>query len=172
MCGVIGCVYSLDQHAESGVGEAAKPKGQGATSPRSAARLFIFYVVGCLCGGLIPGQAIFTKLFADAGLFSDLCADVASPCEAQYNTMAQVMVALAGFISAALLPAGVLFDLVGGRVASAAGCVILVCGILALCALLTFGGGQYEATIFTLAILLCDLGSCTPLPSPHTACHA
>ena len=131
----------------------------------SGLRLFALYVVGCITGGLIPGQAIFTQLFIDAGLFSDVCesGDVA-PCYNQFMVCADIMTSMSTLVMFFMLPAGILFDSYGGQIAGTLGCAILFLGLLVLITLLVVRDEwmrPYEPVMFTVGVLLCDLGSYT-----------
>ena len=137
------------------------------TTPAAALRCFGLYVVGCISGGFIPGQAIFSQLFAEAGLFATVCDQtphVRCP-ETQIVMIANIMMIVATLVITAMLPAGIIFDSFGGRITGTLGCVVLLCGVLVLIGLLLLGNDDrwlpYQPAVFTLGVVLCDVGSLT-----------
>ena len=129
----------------------------------SFARLFAVWCASVICGGITPGQTVFTPLFADAGLFANVCAKTHGSdsevvrCDQQDILIASVFNGLQLVSLMGLLPAGIFFDSLGGRRVSILGTFTLAGGLLFLVALLAFAGRlttSAQSTLFILAVIL------------------
>eukprot|EP00391_Amoebophrya_sp_Ameob2_P002494 CAMPEP_0179004476 /NCGR_PEP_ID=MMETSP0795-20121207/13327_1 /TAXON_ID=88552 /ORGANISM="Amoebophrya sp., Strain Ameob2" /LENGTH=1056 /DNA_ID=CAMNT_0020698745 /DNA_START=718 /DNA_END=3888 /DNA_ORIENTATION=+ len=121
-------------------------------SPATWVRVLLAWMLSVTCGGLLPGQALFTQKFAEAGVYADLC-DGGTPsgagpaaqaqgtnsqsqsqslCQAQYVALASMFNALQMMAIVALLPAGLCFDAIGGRATAVIGAALLLAGLLLL----------------------------------------
>jgi hypothetical protein len=81
--------------------------------------VFLTWFACIICGGILPGQAIFTRLFADAGIFIEVCEgfDTQAACPDQYLALANLFGLLMNVAFMAILLSGVLLT------SSVAGCV-------------------------------------------------
>ena len=61
------------------------------TTTKSWLRLAAVFLIAVVSGGIIPGQAIFNQLFAESGLFHNLCSEHESTCDAQFLVIANIM---------------------------------------------------------------------------------
>jgi len=139
---------------------------------RSFVRLLVLWAASVVCGGVTPGQAVFTPLFAEAGLFGYLCpasslggsgeggisggsSGRGMPCNQQYVRIGTILASLSGLICIGLLPSGILLDSKGARATGIVGALILAAGVLLLIASLSFD----TEWLFVVAVVIIDGGS-------------
>eukprot|EP00584_Thalassiosira_punctigera_P009040 CAMPEP_0172529078 /NCGR_PEP_ID=MMETSP1067-20121228/3244_1 /TAXON_ID=265564 ORGANISM="Thalassiosira punctigera, Strain Tpunct2005C2" /NCGR_SAMPLE_ID=MMETSP1067 /ASSEMBLY_ACC=CAM_ASM_000444 /LENGTH=857 /DNA_ID=CAMNT_0013313067 /DNA_START=97 /DNA_END=2670 /DNA_ORIENTATION=- len=147
-------------------------------------RLLLFFVVASASGGVVPGQNVYNRLFCEAGVFAYACGDDDgvgntttdgkyhedeedndSCCPAQWLLLANVMNALSCLMAFSFFAAGLLFDMLGGRLAGAAGCLVNALGFVVLALLTGMLGTDAELSpaaetaSFVVGVLLVDVGS-------------
>jgi hypothetical protein len=125
------------------------------------ARLFVVWLCCTLAAGIIPGQALFAPMFANAGVFGSIC-EGKIPCGAQMVSL-NMMLGL-GFMLVMLssLPVGLIFDIYGGRTVGTLGSVIVSFGLLLtsipiFCA--QWGLDAQSKWILPVAAMITDFGS-------------
>ena len=132
----------------------------------SFVRLFAVWCASVICGGITPGQTIFTPLFADAGLFAGICGKPhelnISRCNQQDVLIASILSGLNVLSLIGLLPSGILYDSLGARKVSISGTFLLASGVLVLVAVIALA--QHMATtaqilLFIIAVVMVDCGS-------------
>ncbi|CAD7931050.1 unnamed protein product [Amoebophrya sp. A25] len=191
-------------------------------------RVILTFMGSVVCAGLIPGQALFTQFFAEAGVMSDLCTNDsantkmdqqelleliprnngyyingqqrwflrpgpgASPmatfpqpetlnsfsssetirlststlvpskpetCTAQFVFLANIFTTLSAFAIAGYLPAGIIFDALGGRAAAVGGAALLLVGLVFLIGAIQATSIVSQRFLFVTGLLLTDVGS-------------
>lgn len=149
--------------------------GTPRAEPKSFGRLFVVWCASVICGGITPGQTVFTPLLADAGLFASVCSEelstgsvssastLAPPrCDKQDILIASIFSSLNLISLIGLLPAGIVYDALGARKVSIIGTFLLASGLLVLAAVLALAPQLPTATqmaFFASAVICVDAGS-------------
>jgi len=141
------------------------------------ARFTILWILCGIASGMLPGQALWVKLFADAGIFRAACdgqkvGDTAAlsdgesfnmgTCTQQFIALTRVFQTCQCISVVFLAPIGLFYDRFGARVVGVAGAFLCALGLfLVWLSLLGAATSQELGTsiLFFLAVLICDFGA-------------
>eukprot|EP00928_Gymnodinium_smaydae_P023455 TRINITY_DN19355_c0_g1_i1.p1 TRINITY_DN19355_c0_g1~~TRINITY_DN19355_c0_g1_i1.p1 ORF type:complete len:737 (-),score=118.11 TRINITY_DN19355_c0_g1_i1:300-2510(-) len=124
-------------------------------------RLVLVWVCCTLAAGLIPGQALFAELFAEAGINGHLCKHE-FPCDAQVASLNMMLGMGMIIIGLCALPIGLIFDTYGGQTVGTLGAFIVAIGLsLESVAVFSAYNGTDSQTnwLVPVAAVVTDMGS-------------
>lgn len=125
-------------------------------------RLAIVWLVCCLSAGILPGQAVFVKLFVQAGIYGGACTDGNMGCEAQFLEVSALFT-FGTFLSLAIMaPVGIVFDRWGSQVSGTVGTAMCATGLLILWFSIVCARSEMFSAAgwcFVPGVLLTDIGS-------------
>jgi len=134
-------------------------------------RFFILWLCTCAACGLLPGQALFATLFADAGVFGSVCGTSSGShdhkesklgCKNQYVALNGVFATGSTLILMTLAPIGIIYDRWGARVVGTFGALICVVGLLLAWVSIVgaqMGLDEQTQALFVVGTLVMDFGS-------------
>eukprot|EP00930_Biecheleria_cincta_P104527 TRINITY_DN9688_c0_g1_i2.p1 TRINITY_DN9688_c0_g1~~TRINITY_DN9688_c0_g1_i2.p1 ORF type:complete len:793 (+),score=147.90 TRINITY_DN9688_c0_g1_i2:45-2423(+) len=125
-------------------------------------RFLILWVATTLCSGVMPGQALFSKICADAGIYSSVCPHGHDGCKAQFVLITSVFQGGQAVSIMFLAPIGILYDRWGARAVGVWGAVLCGLGLVGIWgAVIGAANGLDGSTssLFVFAVLLTDFGS-------------
>lgn len=128
-------------------------------------RFWIIWTVTIINSGMIQGQALFTELFADAGVFGSVCMHAGQGkmgCTEQYAMLAGIFVFGIFMTLLFILPSGILFDRLGARQIGVWGSVICALGMFMVSGSVLgaqSGMDNLASVLFASGLLTTDFGS-------------
>eukprot|EP00931_Biecheleriopsis_adriatica_P053533 TRINITY_DN31351_c0_g1_i1.p1 TRINITY_DN31351_c0_g1~~TRINITY_DN31351_c0_g1_i1.p1 ORF type:complete len:724 (+),score=150.18 TRINITY_DN31351_c0_g1_i1:53-2173(+) len=130
--------------------------------PSPWCRFFVLWIFCSLASGLLPGQALFLDLFADAGVFASVCKDGEAGCKDQYLTITAVFSGGQSVAYMFLMPIGLFYDRWGANLVGTVGAAVCSLGVFTVwISIIGAACGQDTATssCFAIGVLICDFGS-------------
>eukprot|EP00441_Pelagodinium_beii_P033866 CAMPEP_0197639224 /NCGR_PEP_ID=MMETSP1338-20131121/13910_1 /TAXON_ID=43686 ORGANISM="Pelagodinium beii, Strain RCC1491" /NCGR_SAMPLE_ID=MMETSP1338 /ASSEMBLY_ACC=CAM_ASM_000754 /LENGTH=731 /DNA_ID=CAMNT_0043211921 /DNA_START=59 /DNA_END=2254 /DNA_ORIENTATION=- len=125
-------------------------------------RFWFCWTACSFSAGILPGQALFTELFVNAGIFGSMCGDKGNGCKDQYVTMTGIFQTGMSLTLFLMLPIGLLFDRYGAQMVGAGGALICSVGTLLVWgSILGAAAGMDDSTssLFVVGVLVTDFGS-------------
>lgn len=118
-------------------------------------RLVLIFLASVLAGGITPGMNLFIPLFAESGFLAEACGGQTPPCKDQTLLISNLFLMCGAVSTAGFLPAGLLFDMVGGRACGVLGAILVGAGSFVL----AFSISSSSSFLLVVSIMLMDLSS-------------
>ncbi|CAK9018428.1 unnamed protein product [Durusdinium trenchii] len=125
-------------------------------------RFMMLWFCCTLASGILPGQALFAKQFADAGVFSSTCNKDEDTCKDQYLALTGIFSVGQSLAYGFSAPIGLLYDRYGAMVVGTWGALICAVGLLFVTTSVWGGSNGMDAAtswLFILGVFTCDFGS-------------